>query len=382
MKDPGETTRGRRVGSGPTLLNRANRYAHIDALRALSVMLVVLMHAGLRFVPGDSGVTMFFTISGFIITLLLLRERDRTGGFDWRGFYLRRVLKLAPPFLLIVVAPTLVYWVLGGAILPLAFGTQVAFSYNWAQIWLPGAFDGVLPGSTVVWSLAIEEQFYIVFAVVWIILVPIQRWRVTLIALTVASIVLSFATRASLSLDPETLLHAMRGTDSRLESISWGVLAAILFHSRVSHHTARSGSVFGQSWVLLLAIAVYGVSFAIPDGWAEVAFRPTLWSLAACLVILFGLAGGSSRVRPLVLALLAQRWIQLLGLSSYSIYLAHDELIHLGEWLLPDQAQLGAWIGAAAGVGVGIAVYALVERPIARVSKRVNTKRDVGPVGT
>lgn len=70
-------------------------------MRAGAVMLVVLSHAGLTAVPGGSGVTIFFVISGFIITHLLLRELEKTNSFDIRGFYLRRALKIFPPLLVI-----------------------------------------------------------------------------------------------------------------------------------------------------------------------------------------------------------------------------------------------------------------------------------------
>src|ERR1700722_3081685 len=89
--------------------SNANRYAHIDAMRALAVMLVVFAHAGLsKIIPGGSGVTIFFSISGFIITYLLLREKDATGGFEIRGFYLRRGLKIGPPLIVCVIIPTLI----------------------------------------------------------------------------------------------------------------------------------------------------------------------------------------------------------------------------------------------------------------------------------
>ncbi|WP_181365120.1 acyltransferase family protein [Arthrobacter sp. HMWF013] len=79
-------------------------------MRAFAVMLVVVAHAGLGLIiPGGSGVTIFFTISGFIITYLMLRERDKTGGFSLGGFYFRRAVKIAPPLILAVVIPTLIY---------------------------------------------------------------------------------------------------------------------------------------------------------------------------------------------------------------------------------------------------------------------------------
>ena len=133
-----------------------HRLDYLDAMRAAAVSLVVVMHSGLTITPGDGGVVVFFVISGYIITRLLLTERARTGGFDLYGFYRRRLYKLAPPLLAVVVLPTFVY----AAFRPVDWGAvaaQVGFAYNWTKIYdYQGSLE-VLPGSEVVWSLAIEE---------------------------------------------------------------------------------------------------------------------------------------------------------------------------------------------------------------------------------
>ena len=119
------------------LQSSVNRYQHVDALRAFAVMLVVVAHAGLgSVVPGGSGVTIFFAISGFIITYLLMREFEKTGTFAIGFFYGRRCLKILPPLFFIVVLPTVIYsffqqldW--------FAFGGQVFFFYNWILVTSP-----------------------------------------------------------------------------------------------------------------------------------------------------------------------------------------------------------------------------------------------------
>ena len=148
--------------------NSDNRYAHIDAMRALAVMIVVVAHAGLgRTVPGGSGVTIFFTISGFIISYLLLRENDATGGFGIRAFYVRRLLKIGPPLLIAVLIPTLIL-ALFKTINWSPFVGIVFFYFNWFKV---AGGDAPLPGSGVVWSLSIEEQFYLGFALIWLLIV-------------------------------------------------------------------------------------------------------------------------------------------------------------------------------------------------------------------
>ena len=118
-------------------------FAHLDALRAGAVMLVVVSHAGVAVVPGGSGVTVFFVISGFIITHLLLREYERHRSFDVLGFYSRRALKIFPPLLVIVIVPSLIY----GAVRAVSWfdvAGQLLFFFNWAYV---DSQVSVLPGS-------------------------------------------------------------------------------------------------------------------------------------------------------------------------------------------------------------------------------------------
>ena len=177
--------------------NRARRYAHIDAMRAFAVMIVVVAHAGLgHIIPGGSGVTIFFTISGFIITLLVLRERDREGTFSVRRFYFRRAAKIFPPFIIAVVVPSAI-WAVWHPDVWMGLLTQLLFVFNWAK-----PFVHVLPGTEVVWSLSIEEQFYIVFALVWILLARRRYWRPVLSALALFAVVGSVAIRIAYAAAP------------------------------------------------------------------------------------------------------------------------------------------------------------------------------------
>src|SRR6185312_12980033 len=108
-----------------------NRYAHMDAIRALGMLLVLFAHAGLAaVVPGGSGITMFFTLSGFIITFLMLREKDQTGGFKIHDFYLRRALKILPPLVVAVIVPTLILSLVRTIDWSAFFGI-VFFYFNW-----------------------------------------------------------------------------------------------------------------------------------------------------------------------------------------------------------------------------------------------------------
>jgi peptidoglycan/LPS O-acetylase OafA/YrhL len=372
VQEPTPTRQSPGTGSEPPR-NSAHRLAHVDGLRAAAVLLVVVMHAGLTFVPGDGGVVVFFVISGYIITSVLIRERTVSGGFRPGRFYLRRGLKLGPPLALLVLLPTLVYaffrpvsWA--------AVASQVGFSYNWWAVARPADAELVLPGSDVVWSLAIEEQFYIVFAVLWIVLVR-SRWWLVLTALLAAAVTVgSFATRWALvagldgparTLDEGLFNHVYRGTDTRVEAIALGVLLALALdvHARGGlPWFARLGSDLVP---VVAAVAFAAGSLLLRNDWTEVAFRPSVQALCAAAVIAYGSLPTGTAAQDAFYRLASAPWLQQVGLASYSIYLAHFPLILLAGEVAPGvPGPLALLVNVALGVGAGLLCYRWVEVPV------------------
>lgn len=352
-------------------VNGANRYAHIDAMRAFAVMLVVLSHAGLgHIVPGGSGVTIFFSISGFIITYLLLREREKTGGFAVGSFYFKRALKILPPFAVVVLLPTLLLSLVGsinwGDVL-----SQVFFVYNW-RVLAPGD-PAILPGSGVVWSLSIEEQFYIAFALVWLLAVQTKHWLRITTGLALGVVFYSTAARFLLTFDHATSDRIFYGSDTRLDGIAWGVLAAIGFHYWQSMGSQPNliARLLASDWAFICAGALYVASLAIRDEGLRDTVRYTMQSLAACVVIVYGLLPGRGPIRHSFYALSTNRVVSLIGLASYSIYLAHLAVMEALQPLLTVPVPIELAILIAAGVGTGIATYYLVEIPAHRWGRKL-----------
>lgn len=356
------------VRAAPT--NRASRFAHVDAMRAFAVLLVVLAHAGLgQVVPGGSGVTIFFSISGFIITYVLLRERDRTGGFSAAGFYRRRFLKLAPPFLVVILLPSLIVLALGGNLDPRALLAQTFFAYNWLFL----AKLAVLPGSGVVWSLAIEEQFYIAFAIFWLFAVRSRSWVQITIAVASLAVVAATVARLVLATDASNSNLIYYGTHTRLDGIALGILTAFLLR-RWSATSVRSAweKFMGSDWTLVLAVVAYLASLVIRDQFFRDTIRYNLQSIATCAVILWGFAPTGSRLRSAAFRVLEHRVVQVIGLASYSIYLAHLVVITAvapAMSALPFPVRVVALV--VVGLASGLVIYALVELPIqSRASER------------
>ena len=351
--------------------NNENRYAHIDAMRALAVMLVVVAHAGLgAVVPGGSGVTIFFSISGFIITYLLLRENDSTGGFGIRAFYVRRLLKIGPPLLICVLIPTIIL----AFFKTISWGPFVGivfFNFNWFKA---AGVDAPLPGSGVVWSLSIEEQFYLGFALLWLFVVRSTartRWLALLAGVAVVS---STAIRVVLASSSETYADRIYyGSDTRLDGIAWGILAAVAFH----HSLRQPGRIrslvqlCSRDGALIAAIVLYLASLGIRDEWFRDTFRFTFQAVAACVVILYGFGNNRSRVRIAFNAVTRMRIVQFIGLASYSIYLVHlTAMYYLSHVVSELPAAVSIAFLIVVGTAPGMLVYLAVERPVQRIRRR------------
>lgn len=359
-------------------LNGAGRFAHIDAMRAFAVMLVVVAHAGLgHIIPGGSGVTIFFSISGFIITYLLLRERDRTGGFSVREFYLRRLVKIGPPLLVALVVPSLIFSFFG-TLDWAAFIAQIFFYFNWYKV------DGghnVMPGTDVVWSLSIEEQFYIAFALIWLIAVKSRHWRTVTAAVALVAVLASTTSRVLLAVDPLMTHRIYYGSDTRIDGIGLGVLAAIAYHcwQERGGRPSRLSATLGKDWVLVGSLLVYVLSLVVRDDWFRDTFRFTLQSIAACLIIVYGLLPGNGYLRQLFYSISRWRVVQVLGLASYSIYLVHLSVAGAIHSVVRLPLAIDVAVTTLLGVLLGVAMYRLVEVPIHAVRAKARA-RSVGAV--
>lgn len=353
------------------------RYQHVDALRAIAVAIVVVAHAGLgNIVPGGSGVTIFFSVSGFIITYLILRERRQSNSFAIGRFYVRRSLKIVPPLVVCVLVPTVAY-AIWRPVDTSAVLAQTFFGYNWIVI---GGGGSILPGSGVVWSLSIEEQFYVIFALIWLGLV---RFRNALRVLAVLAAIIalgSFVIRIIFAVGYQDLSSRIYyGSDTRVEGIALGVLVGIIvYYWRYTERLVGLKGLFCRDSILFGAICLYATSLLIRDEIFRDTVRYTFQSTATCLVILYGFCSGGSRIRAVFERMTNLRAVQLVGMSSYSIYLSHLILIKLLAIRLEDMptwATIPIYVFLSAFVGIGI--YSVIEVPFARLRGRMRSRREV-----
>ena len=337
----------------------------LDGIRAVAVLVVMLGHYGLgRIVPGGLGVTIFFFLSGFLITTLLLRESGGSGRIDLRNFYIRRFLRLAPELTVFVLFTGAVALALGQTMRPAELLAALLYFTNYYHL-AQGMCIETCADWHSLWSLAVEEHFYLVFPLVLILSgTASRRLLLILSAVLVISPLWRAAVEASGRFDPEWTYKA---SDARLDSIAYGAWLAVVF-ARFPGWLVRAR----DRGVPLLALAALLVllSLTIRDPMFRATLRYTLQGLALGLV--FVVLYASTLGAPL-LAALERRPLRWIGQMSYGAYLWHFVPLSAGLYLM-DARQAYALSstqtlamclgGTAATLGLAWLSQTLVARPV------------------
>lgn len=333
--------------------------ADIDGMRALAVLSVVGFHAFPNWVRGGYvGVDIFFVISGFLITEIIIGAL-RTGSFSYIDFYARRIRRIFPALILV-----LLFSLLGGGALLLArdysqLGKHIAAGAGFASnivLWREsGYFSAEADGVPLLhlWSLAVEEQFYIVWPLLLALVHKIQRRYLPVMALVA---LLSFA--CNIYMLNRNAAAAFYLPASRLWELILGALLACR-EKRTCGSDQRSGWLSAAGFIVLLAaVLLLDKDTAFPGGWA---LLPTI---GAVLLLLGGQTAWLNRT------VLRSRLLVSVGLISYPLYLWHWPLLvfaNVANDYEPPQALVRLGI-VALSIVLAWMTYVLVETPIRKKS--------------
>lgn len=296
----------------------------IEGLRAIAIGTVLIYHAGAAFLPGGFiGVDIFFVISGFLITGVLIREVEKTTRVSLPRFYARRAKRLFPAAALVLAVTSLVTWLTGSEVHWRTFGGDIVSAALYVVNWrlADRSVDYLAEGTGAspvqhFWSLAVEEQFYIVWPLLLLAVARVVR-RTGLQLRPLMAVGLSLIALPSLAwsiaLTASNAPVAFFVSTTRLWELGIGALIAVgagLWASLPAAAVRLLG--WGGLGAILAAALVFDESFAWPGAWALV---PTLGTAA---IIIAG-----SRHRTEVQRLLSLKPAVWLGGLSYSLYLWH-----------------------------------------------------------
>jgi peptidoglycan/LPS O-acetylase OafA/YrhL len=344
----------------------------IEGLRAIAVLLVIGAHAGIPWLSGGFvGVDIFFVLSGFLITGLLLRELMGAGRIDFAGFYIRRLRRLMPALLLMIVLASLGAAVLLGpdeqlpqanvATLAALWLSNVSFALTQTDYFAPGAESNLFLHT---WSLGVEEQFYLVWPalLLWSLRrgdseLRMARLKVAMLAIFVLSL------GASILMTPRYPQLAFYMMPVRAWEFAAGALIWLYLGNGRSGEVAK-GEVIGANvarrlgWIglaLILGTAVgYGTQVSYP-GWHAV--LPVCGAAAIITAGWIDSMHGVSRI-------LSVRWLQAIGRVSYSWYLWHWPVLVLGYAMTLSHDPWVRAVEVLISLGLAIASYRFIESPV------------------
>ena len=345
---------------------RATRYfPGLEGLRAVAALLVVFHHARTHrlwgVLEGWNGVTLFFVLSGFLITTLALREEDEHGALRWRAFVVRRGFRILPVYLASLALYALVMYSVG-------FGGSHRTVFSHALPWYLSPFPEV-PFFTkthivfsLAWSLGIEEKFYLLWPLLaFVVLRKHARGRIglALMLALVAQLPIAFTSGGRAVAPYSAILVGC-------------LLAFAMHHRRAFALVARLGSVPGLVVALALLVTVHALTHVFD--FTATGFRVSSpyyylpYSLAAALVVaslaLQARGTGVFRSRPL----------RFVGRISYPLYLTHPIALGVAATAIApggDTVELAYLaVGLVLSLGLAYGMHRVVERPLIAVGKR------------
>lgn len=349
----GRADHARKADAAFALYQDTRFFVNLDGLRFVCIAMVLWHHAppvdmsaAQIFGRGFMGVDFFFVLSGFLITTLLLREARDKGAFSLRDFYIRRVLRILPVYFFVVTAVAAYYVGVKGQ-------TEFLQILPYYYLFLSNFLTEHIPTLGITWSLSVEEQFYLIWPVLLLVLPRAARIPVLLILIAANVLISSGIVPAEPAAAGPLLLKLPNATYA---PILMGSLLAVFLETRDGFHWFWR--IFGANWsVLAVAAALVAALAFTPEnvlGWPNLLIHSLMLGTLAALVV---------RGRTVITPLLTFRPIARIGEVSYGIYLYH--LIALDIWV-----RIAGAAGLPEGGWLRLAAYSALSILLAEISFR------------
>ncbi|WP_230314481.1 acyltransferase family protein [Candidatus Contendibacter odensensis] len=347
--------------------------SELDGLRGAAILGVMGFHADTPFLKGCFiGVDIFFVLSGFLITTLLIQEFDESGSVSLKNFYMRRVLRLGPA----LIALLIVFCLASFAVLSEEKASRnyvdviisLAYLSNWARAFSIHPPDFL--GHT--WSLSIEEQFYIAWPIILLTILRVSKKRphVVIIAATIA--LLSWIFRVYLSINSAPPERLYNGLDTRADTLMVGCTLGLWLSSGLA--TEKAKKILQKHLVVIAPISmVFLLAVSTLSYWRDpwmYYFGFVIVELLTTALVLDVLINPQSIIRKV----LAMKWLVWVGSISYGLYLWHYPIYRtmsaLGFYRL-DIITVGSLVTFI----VAVFSYYVMERPLLKLKKRFTSER-------
>lgn len=337
----------------------------LDGIRAISIALVFFAHVGFgHIIPGGFGVTVFFFLSGYLITTLLCREWDTYGSVSLMAFYQRRIVRLAPPIVITLLVCVLLVWfgVVQGQIDLGTISSQLFFYNNYYYLYADN--PGNVRGLGVLWSLSVEEHFYLIWPALFILIAKQKIGIRGVILLTALILVWRIIRFKVLGSNWEEIYLS---TDTRFDSLLYGCLLALMTWKGQADRIFPS---LGKGYLVIAgALVVLAATVLIRDETFRATLRYSLQGLALMPLFYYAI----TYPQAYIFRILNVAPIRKIGHWSYTIYLIHfviirgfadNEVFDYGSpWLILTSGALSIAFAAA--------VYAVAEKPLQPLRKRL-----------
>lgn len=327
----------------------------LDGVRAIAVLVVLVAHFGLaHIIPGGFGVTIFFFISGFLITRLLIAERENSGKVQFGKFYVRRALRLLPALFAFLAITTLMFMPFG--IAPTLLETFSAAFYLHNYFSLATEHLGIvshMPWGHL-WSLAVEEHFYIFYPLLFAALPKRSHMLAALAFIIVGCLAWRLIAIYGLHFP---LDYPYKASDARLDSIGWGCLLAVTLDAAGKDSWMKK--LIGL-WPTLLAGALLAASFLLRSD----EFRETIrYSMQGAAMFVGILNLFFWRPLSFCTGILETAPLRFIGRLSYSLYLWHMPIADYLGHTIKDAGPMLMIVGFAGSFVAACLSYYLIERP-------------------